>query len=354
MRRVVASAAVALLAASSASAADSVGMDAGGMQVPLTIGGKKVKRTAPRGGAPGVLAEPSIPQMPGSGPIVAPNTYLQLPERVQPRSMAYAPRRRAVLVTDGNPTYQRTAPGIVPFLTRKEPPVPYAYVIDGATARCTYNMAFHNRKALPYGIAEDPRDGRVVVTFHQAQTDNVEVWQPDLSWKLTYHDVSLKPSIPFFYGGAGEMWIPFTISDRYMEEGAWLHSVGGWRRGARLRPQPRRPPASKPGAPTRRPWPRSHACSHSRPQTPPHPPPPAGDRVLLMYIFRKDGQREETFPRRMWNRVKMPHTVRVDGAGRVWAAGLTTWAWDDGVHGPTPKQLNETAVSGRLGCACAR
>lgn len=33
----------------------------------------------------------------------------------------------------------------------------------------------------------------MAVTFYQSQKDSVEVWQPDLSWKLTYHDVSLKP-----------------------------------------------------------------------------------------------------------------------------------------------------------------
>jgi hypothetical protein len=61
-----------------------------------------------------------------------------------------------------------------------------------------------------------------------------------------------------------------------------------------------------------------------------------------MYIYKKDGSREETFPRREWDAVKYPHTIRVDGAGRVWAAGLMTWAWDDGVHGPILKELNET------------
>lgn len=61
-----------------------------------------------------------------------------------------------------------------------------------------------------------------------------------------------------------------------------------------------------------------------------------------MYIYRKDGQREETFPRREWNRVKFPHTVRVDVAGRVWAAGLMMWPWDDGVYGPVLKALNES------------
>jgi NADPH:quinone reductase-like Zn-dependent oxidoreductase len=64
--------------------------------------------------------------------------------------------------------------------------------------------------------------------------------------------------------------------------------------------------------------------------------------VLQLYVYRKDGQREETFPRREWGRIKYPHTVRVDAAGRVWAAGLQVWPWEDGVHGPVEKVLNET------------
>lgn len=71
-----------------------------------------------------------------------------------------------------------------------------------------------------------------------------------------------------------------------------------------------------------------------------------------MYIYRKDGQREETFPRREWNRVKFPHTVRVDVAGRVWAAGLMMWPWDDGVYGPVLKALNESMTPPVRARAC--
>lgn len=96
---------------------------------------------------------------------------------------------------------------------------------------------------------------------------------------------SLRSSIPFFFGPSGELWIPFTLADRFLEE---------------------------------------------------------SDRALQLYIYRKDGQREETFPRREWSRIRYPHTVRVDAAGRVWAAGLHTWAWEDGVYGPVPKSLNSS------------
>jgi hypothetical protein len=133
----------------------------------------------------------------GSGPILAPNSYLQFPGRVQPRSMAWAARRRAVLLTDGA-IYKKEVPGLLPLrLLSKWEPVPQAYVVDGATGNTTYTMQFTSRRtpALPYGIAEDPRDGRVAVTFYQAQSDSIEVWQPDLSWKYTYHDVSLKPCV---------------------------------------------------------------------------------------------------------------------------------------------------------------
>lgn len=68
------------------------------------------------------------------------------------------------------------------------------------------------------------------------------------------------------------------------------------------------------------------------------------DRTLQLYIYRRDGQREETFPRREWSRIRYVHTVRVDAAGRMWAAGLTTWAWEDGVYGPVPKALDAAST----------
>ncbi len=179
-----------LLAALPAAGAGSVGVDAGGGQHPS---GKKAKRAPVSRLVPKQDDGPSIPQVPGEGPVVAPHSYLQLPARTEPRSLAFAARRRAVLVTDGA-LYQKAVPGLLPFLApRKEPAVPYAYILDGATGRCTFNMGFFGRRALPYGIAEDPRDGRIAVTFYQSQKDSIEVWSPDLSIKLTYHDVSLKP-----------------------------------------------------------------------------------------------------------------------------------------------------------------
>ena len=184
-----AAAAVAPAAAADGAAAARVGVDAGGGQHPS---GKKAKRSVARL-VPKQDDGPSIPQVPGEGPIVAPHSYLQLPARTEPRSLAFAPRRRAVLVTDGA-IYQKAVPGLLPFMApKKEAAVPYAYILDGASGRCTFNMGFFGRRALPYGIAEDPRDGRVAVTFYQSQKDSIEVWSPDLSVKLTYHDVSLKP-----------------------------------------------------------------------------------------------------------------------------------------------------------------
>lgn len=195
MRAATLAATAAVLSTTSlAAAADSplgtIGINAGGLQFGMPGGNGGKKRSVPRDDE----LKDAIPQVPGKGPILPPNTYLQFPQRVTPRSFAFAARRRGVLLTDGS-IYQKTVSGLLPisWLSAKEPPVPHAYVVDGATGASTYNMQFYGRKALPYGIAEDPRDGRVAVTFFQAQTDSVEVWQPDLSWKLTYHDVSLKP-----------------------------------------------------------------------------------------------------------------------------------------------------------------
>jgi hypothetical protein len=172
----------------------------------------------------------ATPQAPGdpSQPILPVNTALQLPDLVVPRSANVAPRRRSLLVTDGA-VYQRVdPPNPLRWWSKLEPAIPYAYII-APSGEVTFKMEFGNRAspALPYGIAEDPRvrarrrgtcrrtpvcrvsrrtisdlppsialpqDGRVAVTFYQSQTDSIEVWQPpDLSWKLTYHDLSLKP-----------------------------------------------------------------------------------------------------------------------------------------------------------------
>ena len=71
--------------------------------------------------------------------------------------MAYAHRRRGVLLTDGA-TYSRTISGLLPisWLSKKEY-VPQAYVVDAATGKSTFTMQFPNKGALPYGMAEDPR-----------------------------------------------------------------------------------------------------------------------------------------------------------------------------------------------------
>ena len=98
--------------------------------------------------------EPAIAQAAGDPalPILPTTSVIQLPNRTMPRSANLGARRRAIMVTDGA-IYQRAAP----WWGKKEPAVPYAYIIS-PTGDVEYKMEFSGRKwpALPYGIAEDP------------------------------------------------------------------------------------------------------------------------------------------------------------------------------------------------------
>ena len=100
-------------------------------------------------------AEPTTPQKAGEGPILDVGVALQFPSRVVPRSANLAARRRAVMLTDGAVYQARGAFG------RKEPAIPYAYIVDAEKGALSFRMEFPARAspALPYGIAEDPKVG---------------------------------------------------------------------------------------------------------------------------------------------------------------------------------------------------
>ena len=126
-----------------------VGADGRTFGIPGAGGGKKAKRSKPD-------SRDAIPQVVGEGPILPPGVYLQFPACTEPRSVALAQRRRAVLLTDGA-IYQKEESLFFGLWKRQARAIPYAYVIDAATGESTFNMQFVGRRALPYGIAEDPR-----------------------------------------------------------------------------------------------------------------------------------------------------------------------------------------------------
>jgi hypothetical protein len=124
------------------------------------------------------------------------------------------------------------------------------------------------------------------VTFYQGPL--VEVWQPNLETKLTFHDVSVKPAVPFFMPGGGALpdargvlAVPYTIHDRQYEE---------------------------------------------------------GEIVLALWLYNENGSRYEVFPRRQFVNVKYPHTGAFDADGRFWVAGLKEWIYEDGPYGPEVKE----------------
>jgi hypothetical protein len=173
------------------------------------------------------------------------------------------------------------------LLGRAPRPTPYAFLLAAPSAgagagspaaawRLQRRLEFPERTALPYGVA-GAGDGRVGVTFYSAA--GVELWQGrELESKLTMHDFSIKPAVPVF-DSAGSLWVPFTIADRLDEE---------------------------------------------------------GENVIAVWAYEPDGSRWEVFPRRQFAKdgVRFPHTLHLDAAGRVFAAGIAgKWPWFDGTYG---------------------
>lgn len=63
--------------------------------------------------------------------------------------------------------------------------------------------------------------------------------------------------------------------------------------------------------------------------------------MLQLYIYGRDGAREEVFPRRQWTDLRYVHSIALEeSATRIYAAGLAVWPWEDGVFGPVLKSLN--------------
>ena len=229
----------------------------------------------------------------GGAAILPPGFAVDFAAPAAPRSFALAPSRRALLVVDGAGHVKARkgwaaklrAPLGLDWLLGAQQPMPYAYLVRpevggewGLEPQLVRRLEFPERRALPYGIAE-AADGRVGVGFYS--TAGLELWQgADLEAKLTLHELSLKPALPVF-DAAGNLWVPYTIADRLDEE---------------------------------------------------------GDGVLALWAYLPDGGRFEVFARRQFSHVRFPHSVHIDGEGRVFVAGVAgKWLWEDGQYGPELK-----------------
>jgi hypothetical protein len=232
-------------------------------------------------------------------PVIPNGHVLQLPPGVDARSMSIGNYRHAIYITDGavHGKLPSSSDGVWNSMKKfvsglfdneegeekvKLTTYPYGYIysIEG---QLLYRMDFSDRTALPYGIAEEVSTGHVTATFYQAQTSNIETWEPNLALKWTSHKVSLKPSIPFWVGPKTQA-IPFTVVDRLLEE---------------------------------------------------------GDHIGLVMFYDERGNHRETFHRHSYRDLVMVHTVGLDALNRFISAGLTVWPYQDGVHG---QLLNETAM----------
>jgi hypothetical protein len=324
-RLLLLAAAASFLAA--ASRADNVGVAANGEFDASTFGaGPKKKGKGGTGGrrrsaGGGGSEDPSSPSSSSllsavgesvshPSPLLGPGHVLQFPPDTKPRAFNLAPSRGAVLVTDGAIHPGPPVSGWLASLFSKPRPVPYGYIVGALRGDAQKVMQFTDRQVLPFGVAEGPVPGdapaapggggggggapvgRVAVTFYQGP--GLEVWysdQGDLDMKLTFHEYAIKPAHPVF-DSTGKLWVPFTIADRLAEE---------------------------------------------------------GEGIAALWAYAPNGDRWETFPRRSFDRVRFPHTVRFDAHGRLYAAGITKWLWDDGTYGQVFKPtVNSDAYNARL------
>jgi len=221
--------------------------------------------------------------------LLPPGRVLALPREVAPRALALARHQGGLVVVDGAPHGDRGALGgaagrgwgarlLALVAPPRRRPYPSAYLLSprGALLR---NMEFPDAATMPFGAAEGP-GGHVAFTFYQGAPD-LEVWQPSLNEKLTFHDSALKPALPTF-DAEGLLWVPFTIADRLGE---------------------------------------------------------AGEGAVALIAYRADGSRWEAFARRqLAGGARLPHALRLAGGGLVALAGLREWAFQDGQYGPELKE----------------
>lgn len=206
--------------------------------------------------------------------IIPPGRVIQFPADSKPRTMALVSKPHGVVVADEAIHQPPDTGSWLDWLLGRQPrPFPFAYVVNNQ-GELVKKMEFTDRHVLPFGLGEGP-DGSIGVTFYQGP--GVEQWRYDENYglKWTFHEFSVKPALPTF-DNHGQMWVPYTIADRLGEE---------------------------------------------------------GETIIALWAYKPDGGRWEVFPRRSLSNVKFPHTVHIDGTGRVYVAGLTSWLWNDGTYG---------------------
>ena len=117
--------------------------------------------------------------------------------------------------------------------------------------------------------------------------------------------------MPVFFGKGSELYVPFTISDRFLEESEWRPTLLPRRRNIVHS-------RSRNNFELLRHAIETHAGIIMSVSTPSYSLPRAADKILQLYIYKMDGQRVETFPRREWANITYPHSVHVDKVGELW------------------------------------
>jgi len=199
---------------------------------------------------------------------------LEFHESVRPTALALVPTRNAFLVTDGAThgckyaiPQIRERMGWLEWLLwmvglGRDCSYPFAYLhaTDGGLLR---TLEFVDREALSRGAAES-LDAHIAFTFFQGP--GLEVWDHTLDLKMTYHELSHKPSTPVF-DTDGLLWVPYAVGDRQGELGL---------------------------------------------------------QAIALWAYQRDGTAWEVFYRRQLG-IANPSAVHFDSTGRMALAGLAVW-----------------------------
>ena len=244
-------------------------------------------RRAARAAAPTPAAAAPPPEAasaaaPGSDFSLPAGRVFEFPLSVRPNGLALVPSRNAFVVTDGAVHGDKYyIPQVRELMgwwewalwslgLGAEGPYPFAYLVstEGELIR---TLEFVDREALARGAAES-LDSHLAFTFYQGP--GLEVWDPTLDVKMTYHELGSKPSSPV-YDTDGLLWLPYTVGDRHGEE---------------------------------------------------------GDGAVVLWAYRRDGTPWEVVHRRQVLEA-YPSALHFDASGRLALAGLASWVFSDGMYG---------------------
>lgn len=201
---------------------------------------------------------------------------MQFHESVRPTALAFTPSRDAFLITDGHfhgdkyfiPQIRETLgwwPWLLWYLgVRTGESYSFAYLVS-TEGQLMRTLEFVDRESLALGTAES-EDKHAAFSFFQGP--GLEVWTDTLELKMTYHELAANPALPVF-DGEGMLWLPYTSSTTS-----------------------------------------SQGMSEE------------GTSAIVLWVYKRDGGKWETFHRRQFHGVKHPYTVHLDAVGRVAVAGV--------------------------------